>query len=93
MDNGYCLKCHDFKEPEDSCDDFHCFRVDDVAEEDRQYRRKRKMSIVNIRLFQDGDTWYALLGDNMKDGLFGSGDSASHALKNLASRGPGKPWG
>ena len=38
-----------------------------------------------IRVFRDGDQWYALVGENIQEGLAGFGATIAEALRMLAN--------
>lgn len=40
------------------------------------------MNTINVYI--DGDQWYAMLGENLQDGLAGFGDTPQEALRELA---------
>jgi hypothetical protein len=81
--NGYCSILKDFKDPRDGCESFHCFRADDVTDAQRIERRIRKMSLFNIRLFQDRDQWCALIGDTIEEGTVAWDDDPEEAISML----------
>ena len=39
---------------------------------------------LNIKVFQDGDQWCALQGENLQEGIGGFGDTIANALHQLA---------
>lgn len=41
------------------------------------------ITIENANIFQDGDKWCALLGENIMDGVSGWGDTPEEALDDL----------
>jgi hypothetical protein len=41
---------------------------------------------IIIRLFPDGDTWCALIGENIEEGICGFGSIPPEALETLAAQ-------
>jgi len=56
--------------------------------------------IIHLSISIDGNQWIALYGDNLQDGVAGSGDSPEEAMRNfdkawfekLSNREPSKPY-
>jgi hypothetical protein len=42
--------------------------------------------IYQVSLAKDGNSWCALIGHNLQDGICGFGDTAQEALHNLANK-------
>jgi hypothetical protein len=42
--------------------------------------------MINIKLYKDGDSWCALVGENMQEGTSGWGDSPWLALDDLTKQ-------
>ncbi len=43
------------------------------------FEQERPFMLLRPRIFQDGDQWCALLGDNLQEGVCAFGDSPSKA--------------
>lgn len=51
-----------------------------------------KPTDATVRVFLDGDSWCALVGPDLQDGVAGFGVTPAHALTDLAENLIGNPW-
>lgn len=62
------------------CNISHYAEMSMRACQDAASEYSRPSAVFRPRIFQDGNTWCALLGDNIQEGVCGFGESAGHAM-------------